>query len=366
MKARAALLAALCAALLPAGCAHIEAPPGGPEDKTPPEVIAVRPDTSARLSGFRDPVVIVFDERLSEQGVEEAVLVSPRTSPVSVDKRGDELRIGLRRGWEEGRIYHVTVLPKLRDLFGNVRTEPVRLVFSTGPEIPDTRLAGTVVDRVTGRPEVGARVEAILHPDSLVYALPSDSAGEFAFARIPEGEYAVRAYRDLDVDRELDPFEPRDTARAVVRAGEPAAVALRVLQPDTTAPRIASVEVADSALEVKFDDHLDPAQEVTPAQVALLLPDGTPVPVARVEVGRPAAAPAPADTAAVAAPREEERLPSQSLFVYPARPLPPETEVRVRVSGVRNLHGLAGGGEAAVKTPAAAPPPAEEGAPPPP
>ena len=38
--------------MLAAGCAHIEAPPGGPEDKQGPVLLTFRPDSMARLESF--------------------------------------------------------------------------------------------------------------------------------------------------------------------------------------------------------------------------------------------------------------------------------------------------------------------------
>ncbi|HEX7239270.1 MAG TPA: Ig-like domain-containing protein [Longimicrobiaceae bacterium] len=371
-------LAALLAGAALAACAHVQAPPGGPEDKEAPRLLTTRPDSLARVGAFTDPVVLVFDERLSEQNLRDAVQVSPRTSALEVDHRGDELRIRLRRGWEAGRIYQVSVGPTVQDLFNNRLGAPIQIVFSTGPEIPDTRLSGTVVSRTAGTPEIAIRVEAIRVQDSLVYTTQTDSSGAFLFRRIPEGPYRVRAFRDLNTDRVLQDYEARDTARAAVVAGASPSVALRVLQPDSTAPRIASVQPGDTVLEVRFDDYLDPAQPLTAAQVAVLLPDGSAVPVVRVEMrpGERAATgppqPARPDSAApAAAPAQGPAgpLPSQALTVRLGRPLPPDTDVVVRVRGVRNLQGLTGDAEGRVKTPrapaappAAAPPPA---APPP-
>lgn len=357
---RAALAAFLLGPL--AGCAHIEAPPGGPEDKQAPRLIATRPESLTVRGPFREAAVLVFDERVAEQSVRNAVDVSPRTSAMQVSHRGDEIRVSLRQGWEAGRIYQVTAGPGLQDLFGNRSNEPVRLVFSTGPDIPDTQLTGTVTSRATGQPEVGARVEAIL-PDSLVYAIRTDSSGAFAFRQIPVGEYFVRAYLDRNEDRQLQDYEARDTARATVAVGATPTVRLRLLEPDSTPPRAESAEVADSAwIQVKFDDYLDPAQAFAPTQVRVLLADSTPIQAVAVELG-PAeggAAPSgePADTTASGARQGgPERLPSQSIRVRLARPVPPDTEFVVRVTGVRNLAGLTGGSEAKGKSPAAPPPP---------
>jgi hypothetical protein len=314
-------------------------------------------------------VVLLFDERLGEQSVRDAVSVSPRTSAADIDHRGDEIRVSLRRGWEAGRIYQVTVAPGVQDLFNNRRAEPVRLVFSTGPEIPDTELTGTVTARTTGRPEAGTRVEAALAPDSLVYSTRTDSAGAFAFRQIPAGQYRVRAFRDTNADLELQDYEPRDTARATVVVGAAPTVRLRVLEPDSTAPRAASVQTADSAwIEVRFDDYLDPAQAFAPTQVRVVLADSSAIQAVAVELGAggegggpPAGGAARPDTAGGAAPAAPAA--PQSLRVRLARPVPPATEFVVRVTGVRNLAGLVGGGEARGRTPAAAPAPARPAAP---
>jgi len=377
-SARAVLYAV--AALAAAACAHIEAPTGGAEDRLPPQLVATRPDTFARVPSYSAPVVFVFDEGLSEQDLETGVNVSPRTSSVAVDKRGDEIRVSLRRGWEPNRIYQVELDTVVRDLFNNRITEGVRLVFSTGPTIPETLLTGTVLDRQTARPAGRVRVEAILQPDSLVYSTRTDAEGGFAFAQIPEGSYRIRAYNDPNANRSLEGFEARDTAVARVAVTTPAQVALSIVQPDSTPPKMASASVENGIISVRFDDYLAVGQTFTPAQVTLLAPDSvTRLAVAAVALGsfpdtaaaarpdtaaaRPGARPPARDTAgtrrAAADTAARRPAPSQTLVVRPAAPLLPNAQYTIRVAGVRNLVGLVGGGEVRFRTPAAAPAPAD-------
>jgi hypothetical protein len=362
---------------LAAGCAHSDFPPGGPVPETPPQLLSVRPDTMAIVPGYRGPVVFAFDATIVEQGVEEAVTVSPRTSPFTVDRSGREIRVGLRRGWEPGRIYHVEVGPGIADRFQNRRTEPIRLVFSTGPEIPGTRATGVVTDRITGQPVVGGRVEAILQPDSLVYVVRTDSAGRFEVRHVPEGDYLVRAFVDADRDRALGPLEARDTARLAIRTDTVPSLRLVLLPHDTTPPVAGTAAFEDGWVEVRFDDHLDPDQPLSPAQVTLVGPDGRAVPVEEVRIGTPVRerepeaadeegpAPAPPRAPAAAPPAAEAApdavpagpLPSRSLSARPAEPLLPDTTYTVTVTGVRNINGLLGGGEAPLRTPSPAPEP---------
>jgi hypothetical protein len=330
------------------GCAHVEPPSGGPQDTQAPQLLVTRPDSLSIQPGLRTPVVLVFDERISERGVESAVMVSPRTSMVIVDHRRDEVRVSLRGGWLPGIVYHVTVLPEIQDLFGNRRTEQVSFVFSTGPPIPDTRVTGTVTDRITGRNEANVRVEAIRLADSLVYAVPTDSAGRFTLSRVPVGEYQIRAFQDMNRNRALDLFEPRDSAFLSVTGADTPAVALALLLPDTTPPQIASASVVNRNVDVRFDDYLDPLQEFAPGQVTITAADGESLPIAEVGVGA-----LDTEIAAEAARPEGPRLspaagtlPSRTLTIRlgDAAALRTGVEYLVRVARIRNVNGLVAGG----------------------
>jgi hypothetical protein len=360
VRGRWARLAPLALALI-AACAHVEPPPGGPEDKTPPSIASTDPDSLSVVPNRTQPVVIRFSERISEQGALEAVSVSPRTSVVQIDRGRDGIRVSLRGGWRPGTIYHVTVTPEVRDLFNNRLAAPTTLVFSTGPPIPATALVGTVVDRITGRAGVETRVEAVRRADSLVYATPTDSAGIFHIAHIPEGSYLLRAYRDANRNRALDSYEPRDSTMVEVGPEAPASIALSIVDPDSTAPKLASATApAATRVELRFDDYLDPAQQLesTAVQIADTL-GGAPVRIDEVSLTAPAAS----DTAATrpaapppgAAGRPAGALPSQTLYVRVAAdsPLTPGRAYRVTVRGIRNVVGLVGGSTVDFVVPAA-------------
>ena len=384
----AGTLALLAIVVALAACAHMQPPPGGPEDRIPPFAVMQRPDSFAVVPGWQSPVELEFSERISEQGVEEAVMVSPRTSPVRVDRGSRSIRVALRAGWEAGQIYHVTIRPQIQDLFNNRMTEQLRVVFSTGPEIPENRLAGTVVDRITGEPQLDLRVEAIRSPDSLVYAVPTDSSGRFVIANVPEGEYLLRAFPDRNLNRQLDVFEERDSIPVTIALEEGEEVRLSIVMPDSTPPIIASASATSARrIEVQFDDYLDPEREIDASGVSVSGPDGVTLPVVAVgigglppedtaqvagdsipldgppalgaiDAGEPEAAP---DTAEVdgGAATEEPVLPSRLLTIQlaPEAELQPDTEYGIAVRGAVNIVGLEGDSEATFTGPAPPPPP---------
>jgi Carboxypeptidase regulatory-like domain len=369
-------IAGAAAVLLSAACANVQPPTGGPVDSIAPRLVATRPDTNAVLERWSGPVIFVFDEELSEEGVQDVVTLSPRRGPVAVDKEGDEIRVIPRRGWETGIIYQVEVAPGLRDRFNNPVRTPSRLVFTTGPPIPDTRATGIVTDRVTGSPSTQARVDAIRIADSLVYSTQTDSAGRYLLAQVPEGEYRVIGYRDTNKNRRVDSYEQRDTALITLVAGQAPGADLALLPNDTTGPVVGSARPAAGGwIEVRFDDYLDPDQTVSTQQVQVVGPDSAAVAIAEVRIGEPPRvdsaavagdstpeAPRPAGAARADSARADSvqrgPLPSQSLFVRTEGALIADTIYSVRVQGVRNVNGLVGGGTAPLRTLRPPPPPA--------
>jgi hypothetical protein len=378
----------LALALWAAACARAYAPPGGERDTQPPRLIATTPGPLAVVPGFTGPVVFAFDERLSERNFSEAlVTVSPQDGAVRVERRRTEVRVRMDGGWRPDRIYRVVLLPGVRDLFGNARTEPAEIVFSTGPPVPQTAIAGIVLDRITGRPPQNGVVDAVRRGDDVAYVATTDTAGFFALRHLPLGIYDLRAYGDGNRNRRRDPSEPVDSGR-VARLGAPddtVTVIFSVLPPDTTPPRVTRAEAVDSLrVRITVDDYVDGATPLDgSAAEVFVLPDSVrfagarrllpaalfdrEVAAERATAERAAAAAADTGGARPPAPPappvrrvEPPRplLPTRDVTVELDRPLEPGREYVIVVRGIENVHGLVGGGSATFETrPAREPPP---------
>jgi hypothetical protein len=376
----------LAVVILSAACARSYPPPGGERDVQPPRLIGTSPGPLEVVPGFTGPAVFRFDERLSERGFAESlVVVSPLDSTIRVERGRTEVRVRLDGGWRPDRVYRITLLPGVRDLFGNARTEQAEIVFSTGPPIPETAIAGVVQDRITGRAAPNTVVRAVRRADEVVYTAIGDATGFFSLRHLPLGAYDVLAFSDQNRNRRRDPAEPVDST--MVTLGSPAdtvPLVFSVLPPDTTPPRPTRVEVLDSLrLRVTFDDYFaTEAPLLGGAAEVHALPDSIPYAAAtrvlqaplheaeRREAAATAARQA-ADTAQVAdtvmapprtpaaAPAGAPRvpLPVRELVVVLERPLVPGQTYTVTVRGVTNISGLTGGGVARFEVPAARQPP---------
>jgi hypothetical protein len=130
---------------------------------------------------------------------------------------------------------------------------------------------------------IGALIEAVLTPDSLVYRAYADSAGRYHLGPLPKGEYLVFSTVDANKNRKRDGREIFDSAR--VAAADSAAVpSIWMFPHDTLGPRIQNISVTDSlAATIELSQLLAPDLRVDTSAVKVrLLPDSTPVQVVTV------------------------------------------------------------------------------------
>jgi hypothetical protein len=359
-------------------CAKPYAPTGGTPDRRAPEIVATIPERLAIVPNFNGAVVIRFNERISERGADEtAVLVSPETGRVHVSHTRTEIRVRIDGGWQPNQIYRVVLLPTVRDLFSNQRKEPVDVVFSTGPTIPSTTVAGLLISRLTNKPVPDARVEAVRRAgsDSTVYVTVTDTAGFFALRYMAPGPYGIHAYVDQNRNKKVDLQELQvDTAATLATARDTVLLTLTMLPHDTTPARLVRAEARDSMqVRLSLDDYVDPTNLVGVSARVLRLPDSSSIPVMKVVgprgfdslmIALRAERAAAADTSRARAPNPPRTptdtasaLPTQELVLVPAVALTPKTRYRVEIAGLTNIVGLKGGG-GAVNFETPAPPPA--------
>jgi hypothetical protein len=260
----------------------VQEPPGGPPDFAIPELVEVTPDSGSVADSLRDPVVFQFDEVISEAsggGLERLFRLSPRVERLSIDWKRTRIEVRPRRGWQPDRIYHVTMLPGIADLRNNRMEEGRHVVFSTGGPIPDTRIEGDVLDWDNGRVGVGAAVEAVLMPDSLIYEGRADSLGHFRIEALPRGTYVLYAAIDANNNGERDRREAFDSA--TVTLDSVVERAMWAFLQDTNGPQLAQVNPIDSiTARLQFSQKLRLGEPDDTAVRAWLLPDTVAVAVA--------------------------------------------------------------------------------------
>lgn len=276
-RVTAAMVVALAAA-----CARQGVPTGGPEDRRPPVIVDTYPAPFEVLDEVDGDVKFEFDERISERvsgtTLSDVVIVSPSSGDVRVSHGRTTLSVTMEGGFQPGVVYRVTVRALISDLFGNQLVDSFELVFSTGDTPVPTTLAGEAWERETGQALSNAIVFAT-GADGLVHQSRTDRSGIFAFRYIPEGDYTITAFDDLNRNAKVDSVETQGVAIASLGTGDTVLVDIPALTPDTAAAVLTSVEVLDSVTVVlEFDDFLDPG-------VAVEGFDGVDVTISRDEGG---------------------------------------------------------------------------------
>src|SRR6476620_952516 len=266
-------LITLSGVLIVSACASPGMHPGGPIDTEGPRIIAIAPD-SGRVSVKPPEVVFKFDEVVSERpagapSLSALFLISPRDGGPKVDWHRSEVAVKPRRGWRSNTAYTITMLPGITDLRGNVRNTGKVTIFSTGAEIPKSRVAGIVFNWITGGVAQKGIIEARSVTDTtLVYVTATDSAGTFSFPNLPPGQYRLRGLIDDNNNQGLDPREAWDTT--TIALTDSIRVELMAFAHDSVAPRLTDVVMRDAAhLELLFDRAIDPNQRFTIASVEI-------------------------------------------------------------------------------------------------
>ncbi|MEX0856326.1 MAG: carboxypeptidase-like regulatory domain-containing protein [Gemmatimonadota bacterium] len=341
------------------GCARAGGEIGGEVPATPLQVIATNPVPLSTVDPFDGSVRIEFQRTLSERPTEgppaDAVVVSPRLGDVQVSAGRGGIEISMEGGFRVPSVYRITVLPRFRDRYDNPMPGPFDLIFSTGPELEPNLLAGIASDFLTLDPLPGVRVDAMPSAEGPTLSTVTDSVGIFTFPYLPAGRYTLVAYDDLNRNREPDFSEPQDVAEVGMTRGDTLVItSLALLEPDTTAAVFEAVAVLDSlTLEATFDDYLIP--ESLAGATAVVTREGANAPEVLEVLGLQAwrARQSNPDDP----PPPGAALPTQDVAIVLSRPLLPEVEYTVEVSGIQNVQGIGGGGGSRELTLPAPPPP---------
>jgi hypothetical protein len=376
----------LIAIILLAGCASAGAPPGGPEDKLPPRLIRVTPDSNA-VNVHDKVATFYFDDVINDRStgpgdLSSFFLVSPSDGTPRVSWHRRRIDVRPRHGFRDNTAYTITLLPGLSDLRSNAMKTGATLVFATGPTIPTLRIVGTAFDWPAERPAPRAYIEAMT-ADSITYLAQADSVGHFEVGPLGPGTYLVRAIVDANQNRALDRGEPWDTVR--VTTPQPAPLELLTAVRDTLPADRFSVALLDSVtIQVTFDHLLDPNQSFTPAMFRVVGADSVAIPITAIRTPReeaqrtkalaqaaldsarradsvagrprPPVPVVPPSAVAKPAPTPSRPPPITTLTIVLARPLAPNTNYRVSVASVRALNGRTASSTRSFTTPKPPPP----------
>ncbi len=245
--------------LLFLSCAKYGAPPGGPEDKIPPEILSVSPPSGSIRVDSGAFFEFLFSEKVARATLPLNVFISPAL-PDSFrdDLKGKIYRIYPNRYLRKGATYVVTLGTGVRDLRGNPLAQAESFSFSTGEKIDSGEITGQVFDKIAPISQVSVKAFRIADTPAALdwqkpdYQTSSGKDGRFKFSFLPSGRYRLLASLGQKFG-----LHHKDVVTAKI--GEKALPAQIFLEPvDTIPPEFLDARLnSDRLLVLTFNRTLD-------------------------------------------------------------------------------------------------------------
>ncbi|UCD38310.1 MAG: Ig-like domain-containing protein [Fidelibacterota bacterium] len=226
-------------------CAAEGRPTGGPLDIEGPRIVQVEPPSGTSNLESDQDIEITFNELVDPVSVPGSVVISPEVT-FTTRVRGRRIIIRPVEDFQANRAYVITLQRGIRDYQRNSIPQSYQLVFSTGGNIPEGIIQGTVAEFNPQSPvEVGLFEHADTSDEDIqIHSVDLAADGTFSFAYLPNG-----AYRLVAVEGGLSDFPDAihrrpyalPTTDSLIIQGDTTVVAMR-LSPLLALPQIQSVE----------------------------------------------------------------------------------------------------------------------------
>lgn len=193
-----------------AGCAAQAPPSGGPEDKTPPELVSIYPENEALNVPVDQSITFTFSETINPSNVQISLTLFPlNTTEISLKIRRNRVTISPKTQWDNEKVYSLIFNRSIQDLRGNNLEEPIVYTFSTGSYIPQGSITGSVPNFTPKDRVLIGLAEGEWRPDSvfnhLSYLTEVDKEGKYQFQAIPPGVYTLSGIVDHDKSKSYSP-----------------------------------------------------------------------------------------------------------------------------------------------------------------
>lgn len=197
------LLLLISQLMIPAGCANMVPPSGGPRDSLPPVLMSITPpDSSKNFAGKK--IVFHFNEFVEVENPRENLLISPvpKIDPI-VEGRLRTVTVTIKDTLQENVTYTIDFGNAIKDINeGNVFKD-FKYIFTTGNSFDSLTIQGNVIVAETGAVDTTLIVMLHSNPvDSAVikerpkYIARLQKDGRFLFENLPPATYSLYALKD--------------------------------------------------------------------------------------------------------------------------------------------------------------------------
>ena len=200
--------------LFVAACAIPEPPPGGPEDTTPPSVVATIPVADSAGVDPTSEIRLQFSEKMTRRNVERNLTFLPDAPLGKVGWDGTTIIVKPRDPFHPDTTYLVELRPGISDRHRVRTTDTYRFAFATSAAIDSGKISGEIVFR--RKPAQNARVRLWTVPADSGFAPEAsrpqreaaaneDGAYQLGYLSTDEVGYIVWAFEDGNGNGAYDP-----------------------------------------------------------------------------------------------------------------------------------------------------------------
>jgi hypothetical protein len=177
-------------------CASIKAPPGGPVDETPPDIIEVNP-TSGTTRLTSNKITVKFSEYMDEKSFKNSIKVFPRLpKPLEFKFKGDEIILTLLDSLDSEKTYIIYLNRNIKDEHKIPLAKTIQLAYSTGDKISSGVIVGQVYgseDKSVHLWKINGTVTDSLFATEPDYITDVNDDGRYSFSYLAPGNYQVLA-----------------------------------------------------------------------------------------------------------------------------------------------------------------------------
>jgi Bacterial Ig-like domain len=210
-------------ALFVTGCAREGAPPGGPKDTRPPEMVASFPENGSINVDINTEFYIIFDENVNRNTLTAAFSLSPPPQgSVKVKWKGKQVNFLFDPPLLDDKTYVLSLGTSLTDSYGNPILEPINIAISTGDKLDKGFVEGNLyTEGSTSGWNIIAYMLEDLQSDSSMVTDPDPSTqvpdattqvnadGRWSLSNLKTGRWRAFAFKDLDGDRLWTPWSEK-------------------------------------------------------------------------------------------------------------------------------------------------------------
>ncbi len=182
------------------GCANIQSPSGGPQDKIPPRIIESYP-TDKTLNYADNHITLTFSEWVNRDGVLQNISISPPIN-YTLHWNGKRLNIKFNENLKPNTTYSFMLGTDYSDMKSNKPDSAFSITFSTGNKIDSGIIAGKIIGKDVVNTSIYAYKIDAIDPDTLnpeqtkaEYSTQVGNNGLFTLRALPDGLYRVLAVK---------------------------------------------------------------------------------------------------------------------------------------------------------------------------